>query len=316
MSERPDDFQPTNDSGTDDPGRGNSNGDFQLPNREQELLAGRVLGDLSDQELDEVSNRQETEADLAALFELEKTAAAVDMALSFRQSQESLASPDEELPSALREKIQADAGRVLAEVSITRVANERQSDEVADKEVAPAALEMVQPRKRTDLRPREAAAWLAFAASALLALGLWRGSEWNRPGNVETTAAAERTLLLNEAEDVVQVAWGDGKHPFQTEVKGDVVWSNASQDGYMRFVGMPVNDVAVEQYQLWIIDPARDDEPIDGGVFDIDSTGEVVVPITAKLKVLNPVAFAITVEKPGGVVVSSQENLPLLATVQ
>ncbi|PHQ33308.1 anti-sigma factor [Rhodopirellula bahusiensis] len=314
MSERPDDFQPTYDPG--DPGSDASNNDLRLPLRAQELLAGKVLGDLSDQEHDEVSNWQETEADLATFFELEKTAAAVDMALSFRRSQDSDTSPDAELPAGLREKIQADAGRVLAEVSGTGIGSVQRTDDSVDNAVTSAPLEIVQPRKRTDLRPREAAAWLAFAASALLALGLWRGSEWNRPGNVETTAAAERTLLLNEAEDVVQVAWGDGKHPFQTEVKGDVVWSNASQDGYMRFVGMPVNDVAVEQYQLWIIDPARDDEPIDGGVFDIDSTGEVVVPITAKLKVLDPVAFAITVEKPGGVVVSSQENLPLLATVQ
>ncbi|MFG0266503.1 MAG: anti-sigma factor domain-containing protein [Rhodopirellula sp. JB055] len=285
--------------------------DLRLPRRAQELLAGKVLGDLSDQEHEEVSNWQETEADLATLFELEKTAAAVDMALSSRRSHDVAASPDAELPAGLREKIQADAGRVLAVVGETGIGSEQR----ADNSVTPAPLEMVEPRKPIGLRPREAAAWLAFAASALLALGLWRGSDWNGVGNTETTAAAERLLLLNEAEDVVQVAWADGKHPFQSEVTGDVVWSNESQNGYMRFVGMPMNDAAVEQYQLWIIDPARDDEPIDGGVFDIDSTGEVVVPITAKLKVLNPVAFAITVEKPGGVVVSSQENLPLLAPV-
>ena len=83
----------------------------------------------------------------------------------------------------------------------------------------------------------------------------------------------------------------------------------------MRFVGMPVNDATAEQYQLWIIDPDRDEEPIDGGVFDIESSGEVVVPINAKLAVLNPAAFAITIEKPGGVVVSTQERLPLIAPV-
>jgi anti-sigma-K factor RskA len=79
---------------------------------------------------------------------------------------------------------------------------------------------------------------------------------------------------------------------------------------------MPVNDPTVEQYQLWIIDPTRDDEPIDGGVFDIASTGEVIVPVQAKLLVNQPTAFAVTIEKPGGVVVSTQERFPLLATVQ
>ena len=78
---------------------------------------------------------------------------------------------------------------------------------------------------------------------------------------------------------------------------------------------MPPNDPSQEQYQLWIIDPERDAEPIDGGVFDVASSGEVVVPIQAKLKVLKPAAFAITIEKPGGVVVSTQERLPLLAQV-
>ena len=94
-----------------------------------------------------------------------------------------------------------------------------------------------------------------------------------------------------------------------------MVWSNALQKGYLRFTNMPVNDPAVEQYQLWIIDPQRDDKPIDGGVFDISKSGEVIVPINAKLGVVDPQAFAVTIEKPGGVVVSSQNNLPLLAKV-
>jgi hypothetical protein len=48
----------------------------------------------------------------------------------------------------------------------------------------------------------------------------------------------------------------------------------------------------------------------------VTSDGETIVPIQAKLKVLKPAAFAITIEKPGGVVVSTQERLPLLAVVK
>ncbi len=87
----------------------------------------------------------------------------------------------------------------------------------------------------------------------------------------------------------------------------------------MRFVGLPKNDPSVEQYQLWILDPERDDEPVDGGVFDSDGSGkngEFFVLIDPKLNVVSPAAFAITIEKPGGVVVSSQERLPLIAMVQ
>jgi phosphotransferase system IIA component len=45
---------------------------------------------------------------------------------------------------------------------------------------------------------------------------------------------------------------------------------------------------------------------VDGGVFDIQaSNGEVIIPINAKLAVNKPTAFAITLEKTGGVVVSA-----------
>jgi hypothetical protein len=53
-------------------------------------------------------------------------------------------------------------------------------------------------------------------------------------------------------------------------------------------------------------------------VFDVagtDADGEVCVPIDARLPIGKPTLFAITVEKPGGVVVSKRDRLPLLAKV-
>ena len=51
--------------------------------------------------------------------------------------------------------------------------------------------------------------------------------------------------------------------------------------------------------------------PVDGGVFDIAAqaaaTGEVIIPIDAKLPVGDARIFAITVEPPGGVVVSDRD---------
>ena len=46
-----------------------------------------------------------------------------------------------------------------------------------------------------------------------------------------------------------------------------------------------------------------------------DADGAVCVPIDARLPIGKPTLFAITVEKPGGVVVSKRERLPLLAKV-
>ncbi|MBA3441043.1 MAG: hypothetical protein H0T92_14355 [Pyrinomonadaceae bacterium] len=56
--------------------------------------------------------------------------------------------------------------------------------------------------------------------------------------------------------------------------------------------------------------------PVDGGIFDVKGTaGEIIVPIEAKIAVREPTLFALTVERPGGVVVSSRERLLLTARV-
>ena len=50
-----------------------------------------------------------------------------------------------------------------------------------------------------------------------------------------------------------------------------------------------------------------------GGVFDARADGTFEIDIDAKLGVAKLTAAAITIEKPGGVVVSKQEKLILLA---
>ena len=96
---------------------------------------------------------------------------------------------------------------------------------------------------------------------------------------------------------------------------GDVVFDPATQRGYMRFRRLRPNDPRQSQYQLWIFDGERDDRyPVDGGVFDIPAgSGEIVVPITARVRVGRPALFAVTVEHPGGVVVSAREHLVVVA---
>jgi anti-sigma-K factor RskA len=70
----------------------------------------------------------------------------------------------------------------------------------------------------------------------------------------------------------------------------------------------------LRQYQLWIFDGGRDQRyPVDGGVFDVPTNAtEVVIPIHAALPVLSAKAFAVTVEKPGGVVVSGRQHVVVL----
>ncbi len=95
---------------------------------------------------------------------------------------------------------------------------------------------------------------------------------------------------------------------------GDVVWHSGVQRGFMRISGLRRNDASREQYQLWVFDGTRDDRyPVDGGVFDIDESGDAIIPIRVPIPVRTATLFAVTVEKPGGVVVSSRERIVLAA---
>ncbi len=129
----------------------------------------------------------------------------------------------------------------------------------------------------------------------------------NEPAAISpaTDVAATRASLVNEAPDVITLPWAPPTAAGYEKVTGDVVWSQSRQQGYLRLANMPVNDPARRQYQLWIVDPDRDKNPVDGGVFNVSATGEVLIPIQAKLQIRSPRAFAITAEQPGGVVVSA-----------
>jgi anti-sigma-K factor RskA len=131
----------------------------------------------------------------------------------------------------------------------------------------------------------------------------------------EPTPADRRTALLASAKDVVRLDWKPGKDATGAAASGDVVWSPNQQRGFMRLSGLRPNDPKVSQYQLWIFDKGRDAKyPVDGGVFDVGADGELVVPIEAKLHVDAPTLFAVTVERPGGVVVSDRKRIAILAS--
>lgn len=156
--------------------------------------------------------------------------------------------------------------------------------------------------------------WLVSAACLILAVLTWVS---NRPADKAGPGLAQlRAELIAANEGLVQANWSAGTTPIG-DAEGDVVWSASRQQGFMRFRGLPVNTPTKEQYQLWIFDKNQSDTtPIDGGVFDIETTDEAIIPINAKLQVRDAYMFAVTIEKPGGVVVSSRERLPLLAKVE
>jgi anti-sigma-K factor RskA len=187
--------------------------------------------------------------------------------------------------------------------------------EVRD-DAMPAALRAKLEPKRGNvvpMRPKRdvwrAMGWLAAAACLAFAI-----TAVVKPWGKKAATAREERDNLTHVVDAQVIPWTATADPAAAGAKGDVVWSNAEQKGFMRFSGLSQNDPAATQYQLWIFDGERDDKfPVDGGVFDVTAGGDVIVPIRAKLKVGKPVLFAVTVEKPGGVVVSKRERIVVTA---
>jgi hypothetical protein len=225
---------------------------------------------------------------------------------------------DEPLPDELRQRIMANAfqyaNSTQAETEQERNAQERIISKLqkVNKENAGKDTVIKFPQKSARLQMM---GWYVAAACLLLAVLGW----WPRlTQKAESANLSElRQKLLAESRDVIKTDWKPLNYQNAERISGDVVWSNAKQQGFMRFTGMPVIDPKVGEYQLWIFDANQDEKfPVDGGVFEVNQqTGEVIIRINAKLKVSQPTLFAVTIEKPGGVVVSKRDSIVAVAKV-
>jgi anti-sigma-K factor RskA len=282
-----------------------------------DLLIVKATFGLSEQEAKELKELEREFPELknelsesSQSFEL--TAAAISMANL---------NASESLPSHLQTKILADAEQFFASAKTESSGSE--ASETTEEEY----------QKTFAFEPKRPGwSWLGWTVAALaciaLAINLWT-TRLQKPTEIvgtnptptvtpltpELTLTQKREQLLASAADKIQTNWAEAK-PSGNEISGDVVWSSQKQEGYIRFRGLPVNDPNKETYQLWIVDENQDEKtPVDGGVFDVNERGEVIIPINAKLKVQKPKMFAVTVEKPGGVVVSKLGKVVAIAKV-
>lgn len=227
----------------------------------------------------------------------ERAAAAADLAMSGARV--------EAMPEHLRSKLLASGERMAAEFRAG----------VSGSRTAPArvgtATGLGAARQRDSLR---FGGWLAAAAAVVVAAIAWMrpaGNTATGPGPVTPIATVRpseaRERLMASAADAVVIPVGDWDNPEQPGVTGDVVWSESAQRGYLRLAGLKPNDPTVEQYQLWIVDSRGMGQRISGALFDArpdPATGEVVVEIEPQIATQGAAAFALTIEKPGGVWVS------------
>ena len=267
--------------------------------RLDELLMQRVTGALSAPEADALTQASRSMNEIA---EWEAAAAELTAVMSIEARNSADA-----LPPALADRI---IGVGEAVVRTSRAA----SAPFASAPFAPVGIET---RRRSS--SRSVAIWSGWLAAA--ALLVWTiGSR--TPGTVSpvvaigpSSGAVLRDSLLNADSSLVRLAWTATADSSALGATGDVVWSARAQRGVMRIAGLQPNDRGRFQYQLWIFDKRRDQRyPVDGGVFDIPAGAhEVFVPIDARVPIGDAVMFAITVETPGGVVVSKRERIALLA---
>jgi anti-sigma-K factor RskA len=216
----------------------------------------------------------------AASFDL--TAAALDLAF---QNEE-----DDKLPAHLFNRLQVDAAAFAPAQQLPQPA---------------AAQPAPRPSPRPTARINSAATWVGWLVAAVLLF-------------VALVPAKPPQLSYNKLIDRGALVVAGGKGPHGTEqLHGEFVWDSNTQQGYMKLTGFEVNDPKVKQYQLWIFDdkPFTVKTPIDGGVFDVTNNKEVLIPIKANLKVGKAALFAITVEKPGGVMISERNPLIFLGPV-
>ncbi len=288
---------------SDRPRDDRSSGGFGRDERELELLAAYALGALEPGEEMEVE-RLLLDADGRRVADsLELVAAAATVAYFPRDA--------EPMPGSVRAALSDTAANWAGEPE-GRPARNQTAASVQDGATKGAA--------SGPMRLTAWAGWIAAAACLALAGVMWMPltRQGTTPGTGEATMAQlarMRGELLERPGDVILASWSPLEEPDPTAASatGDIVWCTDDQTGVMRLSGLAANDPGDFQYQLWIFDEDQN-HPIDGGVFDIPAgaDGDVMVAVDPKIAVSRPTMFAITVERPGGVVVSARDRIALL----
>ncbi len=211
--------------------------------------------------------------------------------------------PVEPLPAKLCARLLTQGEAQLGVHGVEKIADIAVARRARDE----AATGVVPARRRPG-----ALSWWATAAAVMIAIAGW----YPRLFPPSAPSAADlRAQLLATGPGVVHWEFTPTSDPDGAGASGDVVFDRTSQRGYMHLHNLKPNERRLVEYQLWIFDSTRDDRyPVDGGVFDIPAgSTDVVVPITARVRVGAPALFAVTVERAGGVVVSGREHIVVVA---
>ena len=279
----------------------NPSGTDSAADRLLDLTTDHALGQLTPDQVAEMNALLAEHPELAP-----DEAASLEEAAALLAVAELSRVPELDVPAGLREKLTQDA-----EAFFTQPASQGANDP----DVTFPAPDLPDKKPSTQVVLAFIGGGLigGLAAAVLVALLLGDPASKPQPPLLVLPTPDERFALYQQnTPGIAEFDWAV-RHDGYDAVGGRVAWSDETQTGFMVLDNLPANDPARAQYQLWIVDPARDAFPVDGGVFNVAEfvadDGKAYVPIDAKLPVQAPAAFAITLEQPGGVVKS---NNPLL----
>jgi len=216
----------------------------------------------------------------------------------------------------------ADRQRLGERVAASRAELEQSRSKIAESQSQIAALAAEKDRAEqqvTELRQREADARTQMATLAAArddaAAKLAQAREESKARELREQKEARQAREERPAPEQVppqdtrdpdgalpnvQVATLTSKMSGAPNATAALVWDGELQRGVLNTNKVPPN-AANRDYQLWIVD-SRFPDPVSAGVFRVEKSGRTRYVFTPKVRIESAVAFAVSLERKGGVV--------------
>ena len=131
-------------------------------------------------------------------------------------------------------------------------------------------------------------------AGASADLGRQLGEEKERVAKLTEDMRVQQNLANYKITILASIAQNS------PEALAAAVWNPANQEGVLKVEKLPAL-LPSQDYQLWVVDPQYEN-PVDGGVFTVDpQSGEARFSFKPNQPVKAVAAFAVTLERKGGV---------------
>ncbi len=121
--------------------------------------------------------------------------------------------------------------------------------------------------------------------------------------NRETLVARIAQLESSRQLDSLRIAALSSQLEQASQAFGFAVFDPATDEGLIEVIDLPAIDRDSQDYQLWVVDPQYEN-PVDGGVLEVGADGKARVRFRAKQPVTQVAAFAVSLERKGGVPVA------------